>query len=173
MVLPRASASLDYEAELAIIIGRGGRHITEADAMNHVLGYCRLNDGSVRDYQLTHSVGAGKNFAASGGFGPWIVTCDEVGDLGTRSLRTRVNGEVLQDDKIGDLLFGPAALIAYMSTIMRLEPGDVITSGTPGGVGFFREPKRYLQPGDRLEIELEGVCRLQNPVIEESEIRWG
>lgn len=170
VIVPLASASLDYEAELAIVIGIGGRHIAESNAMDHILGYCCFNDGSVRDYQLGHSIGAGKNFTASGGFGPWIVTRDEAGDLTDRSLRTRVNGEVLQDEKIGTLVFGPAAMVAYMSTIMQLEPGDVITSGTPGGVGFFREPKRYLKAGDHLEIEVEGVCVLANPVVQERSV---
>jgi 2-keto-4-pentenoate hydratase/2-oxohepta-3-ene-1,7-dioic acid hydratase in catechol pathway len=167
IVRPASSTQLDYECELAVIIATPGRHIAAEQAMTHVLGYACFNDGSVRDYQLGHSVAAGKNFDRSGSFGPWITTADEVGDIAARHISTRVNGELMQHERIGDLTFGVAELIAYMSGIFHLRPGDVITTGTAGGVGIFRDPPFYMKAGDRLEIEVDGVGILANHIVDE------
>ncbi len=169
IIRPSASTKLDYEGELAVVIGKPGRHIAPADAMSHVAGYACYMDGSVRDWQAhTQQFTPGKNFPSTGAFGPWLVTPDEVGELATRRLRTRLNGRTVQDAPLGDMIFGLDRLLAYCSTFTRLEPGDVIATGTPGGVGARRDPPLWLKPGDALEIDVEGVGVLRNHVIDEA-----
>jgi 2-keto-4-pentenoate hydratase/2-oxohepta-3-ene-1,7-dioic acid hydratase in catechol pathway len=164
---PKVSTDLDYEGELGIVIGKAGRHIAERDALSHVFGYTCFNDGSVRDFQLKHSVTAGKNFPATGGCGPWIVTTDEIPDPSRLTLITRVNGREMQHKGTDDMIFGVPAIIAYVSTWTRLEPGDVIASGTPEGVGFARKPPFWLKPGDIVEIDISGIGVLRNPISAE------
>ncbi|MFJ4156270.1 fumarylacetoacetate hydrolase family protein [Pseudomonas sp. NPDC089752] len=169
LVKPTASDAFDFEGELAIVIGKGGRHISAANALDHVLGYSLFNDGSIRDWQRhTLQFTAGKNFVASGSFGPWIVTKDEVPDVNQLRLITRLNGVEVQNSGIDDLLFKIADLIAYISTFSELVPGDVIATGTPGGVGAFREPPLWMKAGDLVEVEVEGIGLLSNRVIEEA-----
>lgn len=165
IVLPRESTCLDYEGEIAIVIGRGGRRIHEQDAWAHVAGYAPYNDASVRDWQAhTTQWTPGKNFPATGGFGPWMVTRGEIADGQELGLATRLNGEVVQQATTAQLIFPMPTLIAYISTFTALEPGDVIVTGTPGGVGFKRQPPLYLRAGDVVEIEVEGVGILSNAV---------
>jgi 2-keto-4-pentenoate hydratase/2-oxohepta-3-ene-1,7-dioic acid hydratase in catechol pathway len=167
VVVPRVSGDVDYECELALVIGKPGRHIAEADALAHVAGYSCFNDVSVRDYQFDHSLAAGKNFAGTAPFGPWLVTPDEFADPGKLSIRTLLNGVELQHGNTCDLIFGVAALISYISDFTPLVPGDVISTGTPEGVGFARTPPIWLKPGDVVEIEVEGIGTLRNPVVAE------
>jgi 2-keto-4-pentenoate hydratase/2-oxohepta-3-ene-1,7-dioic acid hydratase in catechol pathway len=168
MIRPQASAKLDFEGELAVVIGRAGRHIKAANAFDHVAGYSCYNDGSVRDWQKhTIQFVPGKNFPATGGFGPWLVTSDEVGDPSLLSLITRLNGEVVQDGKIDDLIFTIPMLIEYCSTFTELRPGDVIITGTTGGVGAFREPPLWMKHGDVIEVEISKIGKLVNTVADE------
>jgi 2-keto-4-pentenoate hydratase/2-oxohepta-3-ene-1,7-dioic acid hydratase in catechol pathway len=168
IVRPQVSERLDYEGELAVIIGKPGRYISEADAMDHIAGYSCYNDGSVRDWQRhTHQFAPGKNFPLTGAFGPWLVTTDEVGDPARLTITTRVNEAVVQQAGIDQMIFPIARLIAYCSSFTPLAPGDVIATGTPGGVGDKRVPPLYLQPGDRVEVEIGGVGTLINGVTGE------
>ena len=168
LVVPRESAKLDYEGEIAVVIGKGGRRIAEADAWQHVAGYAPYNDGSVRDWQAhTTQWTAGKNFSGTGGFGPWMVTREEVPDGARLDLVTRLNGEEVQRGHTDQLIFPIPRLIAYLSTFTPLEPGDVIVTGTPSGVGFKRQPPLYMKPGDVVEVEVSGVGTLVNPVVGE------
>jgi 2-keto-4-pentenoate hydratase/2-oxohepta-3-ene-1,7-dioic acid hydratase in catechol pathway len=168
MVKPTRSNSLDFEAELAVIIGRGGRNITEDDALDHIAGYSCYNDGSVRDWQRhTSQFAPGKNFPATGGFGPALVTPDEVGDYKKLSITGRLNGEVVQHATLSDLIFSIPQLIAYLSAFTALSAGDVILTGTPGGVGERREPPLFMKAGDVFEVDIPGVGLLRNPVIAE------
>jgi 2-keto-4-pentenoate hydratase/2-oxohepta-3-ene-1,7-dioic acid hydratase in catechol pathway len=165
---PRVSTQLDYEGELAVIIGTPGRYIVEDDAFAHVAGYACYNDGSVRDWQRhTHQFTPGKNFPATGAFGPWMVTPDEVGPLDKLRLQTRVNGAVVQDALLEEMLFDIPSQIAYCSGFTRLEAGDVIATGTPGGVGAKRTPPLWLKPGDSVEVEIDRVGLLVNGVADE------
>ncbi|NNE84339.1 MAG: fumarylacetoacetate hydrolase family protein [Alphaproteobacteria bacterium] len=158
---------LDYECELAVIIGKPGRYIANEDALNHVAGYSCYNDASARDWQFhTSQVTPGKNFFGTGGFGPWMVTADEIEDPHNLNISTRLNGETLQDANTRDLIFNINALIAYVSNIVELQPGDVIASGTPAGVGFARDPQIFMKPGDICEIEVERVGTLVNEIAE-------
>jgi 2-keto-4-pentenoate hydratase/2-oxohepta-3-ene-1,7-dioic acid hydratase in catechol pathway len=168
-VRPREVERFDYEGELAVVIGTGGSRIPEADAMAHVAGYACYNDFTARDWQR-HSTQwtPGKNFPGSGAFGPVFVTADEIDDLEAVKLETRVNGETRQSAHLSDLIFSVPALIAYISTFTPLNPGDVIVSGTPGGVGNFREPPVFLDEGDVVEVEISGVGLLRNVVSVES-----
>jgi 2-keto-4-pentenoate hydratase/2-oxohepta-3-ene-1,7-dioic acid hydratase in catechol pathway len=168
IVRPRESDQLDYEAEIAVIIGRGGRRIREADAANHIAGYACYNDGSVRDWQRHTSQWApGKNFWRTGGFGPWMVTADEI-PFGTKmSLVTRLNGQEMQRATTDMMIHGIARQVAYVSTIAPLRPGDVIVTGTPGGVGARRKPPVWMKPGDIVEIEVDRIGVLRNPVVDE------
>jgi 2-keto-4-pentenoate hydratase/2-oxohepta-3-ene-1,7-dioic acid hydratase in catechol pathway len=169
MVVPKASSMLDYEGELAVIIGTGGRHIPRSEAMNHIAGYSCYNDGSVRDWQRhTSQFGPGKNFHRTGGFGPWLLTADELPNPYEQTLVTRVSGEELQRTTIDLMLFRIDELIEYLSTMYPLNPGDVISTGTPAGVGWKREPQRFLVAGDVVEVEISGVGTLSNPVVAES-----
>lgn len=168
MVMPNASDRFDYEGEFAIVIGRGGRAIAEEEALDHVLGYTILNDGSLRDYQAhTIQFTPGKNFADSGAVGPWIVTTDEFGPVASQRVRTTVDGEVRQDSSLDQLVFGVATLIAYISTWAPLRTGDIIATGTPGGVGAGFTPPKFLRAGGTVEIEIDGIGVLRNPVLAE------
>ena len=168
IVRPPESVTLDWEGEIALVIGRRGRRIPQGAALDHVAGYVPLGDNSVREFQL-HSTQAtaGKNFDATGSWGPWIVTSDEIGDPARLELRTRLNGEEVQAACLADLVFSVEEIVAYVSSFTTLEPGDVIALGTPEGIGFRREPPVYLRPGDRLEVEMVGHLRLVNHVVDE------
>jgi acylpyruvate hydrolase len=169
--LPPESSMLDYETELAVVIGRGGRRIPRERALDHVAGYSLFNDATIRDFQLrTPQWTMGKNFDATGAFGPWLVTSDALpsGASGLR-IQGRLNGRVMQDTSTDRLIFGVAALIEMISVAISLEPGDVIITGTPGGVGAARKPPVFMQPGDVFEVEIEGMGVLSNPVQRESE----
>lgn len=169
IIRPRVSSDLDFEGELAVIIGTPGRYIARGDAFGHIAGYACYNDGSVRDFQRhTHQFTPGKNFPETGAFGPWMVTPDELGDLGPLRLQTRVNGQVVQDALIEQMIFDIPKQIEYCSTFTRLEPGDVIASGTPGGVGAKRTPPLWLKPGDTVEVEIDRVGLLRNGVADEA-----
>lgn len=166
---PRNSVQFDYEGELAVVIGRPGRHIPAAKALEHVAAYTIFNDGSVRDYQK-HSVTAGKNFPCTGPLGPWLVTADEIPDPAALTLTTRVNGEQRQHTSTGDMILSVPALIEYISAFTPLSPGDVIATGTPEGVAHARRPPPWLVPGDVVEIEISGIGTLRNPVVAEEEV---
>lgn len=168
LIRPRASHNFDYEGELAFVIGKGGRHIAAADAMEHVAGFACFNDGSIRDWQRhTTQFLTGKTFWRSGAFGPWLVTPDETGPIGALTLVTRLNGAEMQRATLDDLLFGVPELIAYLSTIMPLQPGDVVATGTTGGVGLFRDPPLWMKPGDVVEVEIERLGTLINTIEDE------
>lgn len=168
IIRPRASDSLDWEGELAVVIGRGGRDIPVESAWEHVAGYSCYNDASVRDFQFhAKQIAAGKNFEGTGGFGPWLVTADEITPGRSLKLETRVNGEVVQSGETRQMIFSIPQLINYASTIFTLSPGDVIATGTPAGVGFSRKPPRYMQPGDVVEVEIEAIGVLRNPIQEQ------
>jgi 2-keto-4-pentenoate hydratase/2-oxohepta-3-ene-1,7-dioic acid hydratase in catechol pathway len=168
LVRPIESERFDYEGELAVIIGKGGRRISQASAMEHVAGYSIFNDASVRDWQR-HNIQftPGKNFPATGALGPELVSCDEVADVTALRVQTRLNGELVQDQPVSDLIWDIPFLIAYCSTFSELAPGDVIATGTPGGVGDKRNPPLYMKPGDNCEVAIDGIGRLINPVIQE------
>lgn len=163
--LPPESAHLDYEGEIAIVIGRGGRRIPATAAWSHIAGYSAYNDGSVRDWQK-HSLQftPGKNFDRTGAFGPWLVTRDEVADGQELTLETRLNGQVMQRASTAMMIFPIPELIAYVSTFTTLEAGDVIVTGTPGGVGARREPPVWMKAGDTVEVEVSGVGVLRNSI---------
>jgi 2-keto-4-pentenoate hydratase/2-oxohepta-3-ene-1,7-dioic acid hydratase in catechol pathway len=165
---PRNSEQFDYEGELAVVIGRAGRHIPAARALEHVAGYTCFNDGSVRDFQK-HSVTAGKNFPRTGPLGPWLVTADEIPDPAALTLTTRVNGQTMQSAGTGDMILTVQELIAYVSAFTPLAPGDVIATGTPEGVAHARRPPPWLKPGDVVEVEIGGIGTLRNPVVAEEE----
>ena len=170
LVKPAASDKFDYEVELAVVIGTGGRAIPKERALDHVAGYSIINEGSVRDFQVRSSQWAmGKNFDASGSFGPHIVTADELpaGAAGLR-VQTRVNGETLQNHFTSDMIFDVAAIVSDLSTAMTLDPGDVIATGTPQGVAMGRTPPTWMKPGDTCEVEIEGIGVMSNPVVAES-----
>ncbi|MGM4916213.1 fumarylacetoacetate hydrolase family protein [Tardiphaga sp. 813_E8_N1_3] len=168
IIRPKNSTHLDFEGELAIVIGKPGRHITQADAWSHIAGYACYNEGSVRDFQRhTHQFTPGKNFPETGGFGPWMMTPDELGDVAPLRLQTRVNGQVVQDATIDQMIFDIPRQIEYCSSFTRLEPGDVIATGTPGGVGAKRTPPLWLKPGDIVEVEIDRLGVLRNGVADE------
>ena len=166
VVRPKVSDQFDFEGEIALVIGKEARHVSEEDALEYVGGYTCFMDGSVRDYQK-HSLTAGKNFANSGAMGPWIVTADEFGSADPL-LQTRLNGEQVQAAHASQMIFDIPFVISYISRWMTLRPGDVIATGTPGGVGSRREPPLWMKPGDRIEVEVEGIGVLSNPVIDET-----
>ena len=169
LVRPAVSTQLDYEAELAVIIGRGGRHIAEAEALEHVAGYACFNDASVRDYQ-NHSTqfGPGKNFWRTGGFGPFLVTADEIPDPQNLAIGTRLNSVMVQQSHTSQMTYPVRELIAYLSRIHPLASGDVIATGTPSGVGVARDPQLFLEPGDVVEVEIGSVGVLRNTVVDEA-----
>ncbi len=165
---PRVSTKMDFEGELAVIIGRDGHHVAEADAMNIVAGYSCFNDISIRDWQRhTSQFTPGKNFLRTGAFGPALVTISEVKDPTVLTLTTHLNGEEMQRTTTDLMIFNIPQLIAYITTFTQLEPGDVIVTGTPGGVGVKRDPQVFMQPGDVVEIEISGIGKLTNHVVEE------
>lgn len=165
---PRETTKLDYEGELAIVIGKGGRRISAAEALGHIAGYSCYNDGSVRDWQAhTIQFTPGKNFPATGAFGPWLVTPDEFGEPGDQRIQTRLNGEVMQDAVLAQMIFPIPKLIEYCSTFTPLSPGDVIVTGTPGGVGAKRNPQVFMKPGDRVEVEIDGIGILSNDIADD------
>jgi 2-keto-4-pentenoate hydratase/2-oxohepta-3-ene-1,7-dioic acid hydratase in catechol pathway len=169
IVRPKESGQLDYEAEIAVVIGRPGRRIAEAEAWQHIAGYACYNDASVRDWQRhTSQWGPGKNFWRTGGFGPWLVTADEIPPHAVMTLVTRLNGREMQRATTEMMLHGIARQIAYVSTIAPLEAGDVIVTGTPGGVGARREPPVWMQHGDVVEVEIDRVGVLRNPIAAEA-----
>jgi 2-keto-4-pentenoate hydratase/2-oxohepta-3-ene-1,7-dioic acid hydratase in catechol pathway len=168
IVLPRNSAKPDYEAEFAVVIGRRGRHVAENDWRDYVFGYTILNDVSARDFQMATSQWMiGKTFDTFAPFGPAIVTADEIADPHNLHISLTLNGETMQDSSTGNLIFKLPQLIAYLSSVFTLEPGDVIATGTPAGVGFARKPPRWLRPGDEVRIRIEGLGELVNPVVAE------
>jgi 2-keto-4-pentenoate hydratase/2-oxohepta-3-ene-1,7-dioic acid hydratase in catechol pathway len=167
--VPRVSDLVDYEGELAVVIGTRCRHVPAADALSVVAGYTIVNDVTVRDWQMkAPTMMIGKSFDTHGPMGPWIVTADELPDPQVLGLRTLVNGEVLQDGNTKDMIFDVAAQIETLSTAMTLEPGDVISTGTPAGVGIVRTPPVLLKPGDVVRIEIEGIGALENPIVAEA-----
>jgi len=169
IIRPRVSHDLDFEGELAVIIGKPGRYIARSDAWDHVAGYACYNDGSVRDFQRhTHQFTPGKNFPGTGAFGPWMMTADEFKFRGSQRLQTRVNGQVVQEATFDQMIFDVPRMIEYCSTFTRLEPGDVIATGTPGGVGAKRTPPLWLKPGDTVEVEIDDLGILRNGVADEA-----
>ena len=170
LVRPDASEEFDYEGEFAAIIGRAGRHIRKEHALEHVAGYSLFNDGSIRNYQFKSPQWTmGKNFDATGAFGPEIVTADELpaGAAGLK-IETRFNGRTVQSANTADLIFDVATLVSIISEGITLEPGDIIVTGTPAGVGAGHKPPLWMKPGDRLEVEVEGIGVLSNPVVAEA-----
>ncbi len=165
IVVPSVSEQVDYEGELALVIGRRCRNVPEDRALEVVAGYTVINDVSVRDWQhRTPTFTMGKSFDSHGPLGPWLVTADEVADPGDLRLRTWVNGELRQDSSTADMVFGCAEMIAYLTSAFTLEAGDVLATGTPAGVAAGRRPPPWLRPGDRVRIEIEGIGTLENPV---------
>lgn len=162
---PLESNVLDYEGEVAVIIGKRGRRISKEDAFEYIAGYACYNDGTIRDWQRhTHQWGPGKNFEATGGFGPWMVTRDEIQDNEILTLETRLNGEVMQHTTTDLMIFSIPELIHYVSSFITLQPGDVIVTGTPGGIGFKRNPQVLMKDGDVVEIEVSKIGVLRNVV---------
>ena len=168
VVVPKVSEQLDWEGELAVVIGKPGRYITRENAMQHVAGYSIFNDVTVRDYQFRVSqYTSGKNFSQSGPFGPYLVLADEVTDPHALDIKTRLNGELVQDGNTSEMVFDIPTIIEHLSEWLELEAGDVIPMGTPAGVGFTRQPPRFLRHGDVISVEVEGLGVLTNPVIDE------
>ncbi len=169
MICPAVSAQFDYEGELAVVIGRRGRNIPQERALDYVAGYSCYNDGSIRDWQRhTHQWTPGKNFPGTGAFGPWLVTADEIPDPTVLTLVTRLNGETVQSTSLDLLIFTIPEIVAYVSAWTELIPGDVIVTGTPGGVGFKRNPPLFMRPGDTVEVEISQVGTLSNPIAAEN-----
>ena len=167
MLRPKESGALDFEGEIAMIIGKGGRRISKEAAMEHVVGFGIYNDGSVRDYQRhTSQFTPGKNFSATGGFGPWMMSPDEIGNLDEMEITTRLNGEVMQNAKAALLVHGFEELIEYCSSFIDLEPGDVIVTGTPAGVGAARDPMVFMKAGDVIEVEVKPIGVLSNRIVD-------
>lgn len=168
LIAPSVSHHFDYEGELALVIGKPGRHVAREDAYDYIAGYSCFNDGSVRNFQR-HSpqFTAGKNFDRSGSFGPWMVTTDEIPDPTALQLQTHLNGKQVQSACVADLDFDIPHLISYISTFAQLLPGDVIVTGTPGGVGYVRKPPLYMQHGDVVEVSISGIGVLRNTVQDE------
>jgi 2-keto-4-pentenoate hydratase/2-oxohepta-3-ene-1,7-dioic acid hydratase in catechol pathway len=170
VIRPKVSIQLDYECELTIVVGKGGRHIPESKALDHVFGYTLFNDVSVRDFQRKGAQWTpGKNFDGTGPLGPVVVTADELpaGASGLR-IQTRVNGEVMQDSNTSDMIFSTARIIAILSEFMTLEPGDLIATGTPSGVAHARKPPAWMKGGDKVEVEVEKIGILANPIVDEA-----
>jgi len=169
LLKPEISEQYDFEGELAVIIGQGGRHISVDKALNHVAGYTCFLDGTLRDYQK-HSFTAGKNFDSSGACGPWLVPAREIPDPSQLQLQTRINGIVMQDASTAEMIFSIPDIISYVSGFTHFEPGDVLATGTPAGVGAGRTPPIWLQRGDRIDIEIERIGMLSNTVKAEAEV---
>lgn len=168
IIRPRVSDQYDFEGELAVVIGRRARHVKEEDALSYVGGYTCFGDHSVRDWQRhTNQATPGKNFHHSGAMGPWLVTADEIPDPADLTLTTRLNGQQMQNESVAELIFSVPFLIAYISTFAVLQPGDVITTGTPSGIGVARETPVFMKAGDRVEIEISRIGILANTVVDE------
>ena len=169
LVRPKVSHLFDGEVELALVIGKGGRHIPEDKAFEHIVGYSIFNDGTVVDWgdHTARNVTPGKNFFASGAFGPWLVTADEIGDPTQLTITHRINGEEVQRGSTGEMIFTIPAILAYLSAFLVLEPGDVITTGSPGGIRPRRDKGLYYVPGDKIEMEISGIGVLENTVVDE------
>lgn len=168
MIAPKVSERFDFEGELAFVVGKSCHQVAAKDAMAYVAGYTAFNDGSIRDYQRhTSQFWPGKNFYKSGAIGPSVVTADEFGDPDKAHLRTILNGQEMQTTPISDLAVNIPQIIAYVSSVLPLEPGDVVATGTPGGVGTFREPPIYMKAGDVIEVEISGIGTLRNPILDE------
>lgn len=169
LLLPVNSSDLDYEGELAVIIGKSAFRVSEDEALNFIGGYSVFNDTTLRDWQRhTHQFTPGKNFPNTGALGPVLVIPGEAGPLGGKRIETKVNGITMQSAKLGDMIFSVSRIIAYLSSFTRLSPGDVIATGTPGGVGFKREPPVFLRQGDRVDVTVEGIGALVNTVESEA-----
>lgn len=169
VILPKVSKAPDYEAEFAFVIGRGGRNIAPEDWRNHVFGYTLVNDVTARDYQrATTQWLMGKTFDTFAPLGPWIVTADEIADPHDLDIQMEINGEILQDSNTRELIFKIPDLIAFLSSVFTLEPGDIVSTGTPAGVGFARKPPRYLHAGDHMTVRIPAIGELRNPVVAES-----
>jgi acylpyruvate hydrolase len=167
--IPRLTDQVDYEAELAFVIGRTARHVPEARALDYIAGYVPFNDVSARDYQMrTSQWTMGKTFDTFGPLGPALVTADEVPDPGALDISLTLDGEVLQQSNTRHLIFSIPFLLSYLSGVMTLDPGDIVSTGTPAGVGFARKPARYMQPGETVIVEIAGLGKLANPVVAES-----
>ena len=166
MIRPTVSDNFDFEGELALVIGKGGRHIKVEHALDHIAGYTCFVDGSVRDYQK-FSVTSGKNFPGTGPFGPWLVTTDEIPDPGRLTLTTRLNGAQVQHATTDQLIYSIPQIIAFCSDFTALSPGDVIATGTPEGVGHGRKPPLWMKPGDVLEVEISGIGTLRARIVDE------
>ena len=165
MLKPRETERFDFEGEMAVIIGKKGRRISRQDALSHVAGYSCYNDGSVRNFQRhTTQYLAGKSFVGTGGFGPWMVTADEIPDPSKLTLETRLNGETVQSTTTDLMINSVPAIIEYISTVLPICPGDVIVSGTPGGVGDKRTPPLYMFEGDVVEVQISGIGTLRNTI---------
>ena len=168
MIRPKASEKLDFEGELAFVVGKAGRHVAKENAYDYVAGYACYNDGSIRDWQRhTGQFMPGKNFIGTGAFGPWLVTTDEIPDPEVMSLVTRLNGEEMQRATIDDLIFGVPDLMEYITTFTELVPGDVVVTGTTGGVGAYRTPPVWMKEGDTVEVVISGIGILRNPITNE------
>ena len=167
-MLPKVSKSPDYEAEFAFVIGKGGSHIAAEDWQDHIWGYTMVNDVSARDYQrATTQWLMGKTFDTFAPMGPWIVTAAKLPIRNNLNISLTINGETLQDSNTKDLIFKIPALIAFLSSVFTLEPGDIVSTGTPSGVGVARKPQRFLQPGEEVTVKVEGIGELTNPVVAE------
>jgi 2-keto-4-pentenoate hydratase/2-oxohepta-3-ene-1,7-dioic acid hydratase in catechol pathway len=165
ILLPVNSSALDYEGELAVVIGKSGFRVPEDKALNLVGGYSVFNDATLRDWQRhTHQFTPGKNFPNTGAFGPALITPEEAGPLADKRIETRLNGTVLQSAKLGDMIFSVSRIIAYLSGFTQLSPGDIIATGTPGGVGFKRDPQVFMRQGDRVDVTVEGIGTLINTI---------
>lgn len=168
IVLPKESKNVDIEAELAVVIGKKAKNVSKENAMDHVFGFSILNDVSARDIQFAESQWVrGKSFDTFAPFGPWIVTADEIPDPGALGIRSWINDTLMQDASTADMVFGVSEIVSYLSKCFTLEPGDIIATGTPGGVGHFRNPPVYLKPGDRVRIAIERIGILENSVRSE------
>ncbi|MGB8621600.1 MAG: fumarylacetoacetate hydrolase family protein [Paracoccaceae bacterium] len=167
VIIPRASHKTDWEVELGVVIGREALYVSEAEALSHVAGYCIMNDVSEREFQAERGGQwiKGKSAPSFGPTGPWLVTADEVADPQDLGLRLSVNGETVQDSSTSDMIFSVAQIISHMSQFMRLQPGDVIATGTPSGVGMGFKPQRFLKPGDVMELEVEGLGAQRQEVV--------
>jgi 2,4-didehydro-3-deoxy-L-rhamnonate hydrolase len=165
IVIPRETTQTDYEVELALVVGRTARRVSQADALGHVFGWTILNDVSARDVQFKDlQITLGKNPDTFAPLGPEIVTADELGDWSTLRVSTKLNGETMQDAPTSEMLFSPARLLEFACDLITLEPGDVVTTGTPAGVGCFRDPPVYLRPGDEITVSVDRIGDLTNPV---------
>jgi 2-keto-4-pentenoate hydratase/2-oxohepta-3-ene-1,7-dioic acid hydratase in catechol pathway len=169
VILPKVSQAPDYEAEMAFVVGRGGRHISPENWADHVFGYTIVNDVTARDYQRATSQWLmGKTFDTFAPIGPWIVTADEIPDPHALDIKLEINGEILQDSNTRELIFKVPDLIAFLSSVFTLEPGDIVSTGTPAGVGFTRKPPRFLRPGEEMVVKIDKIGELRNPTVAEA-----